>query len=341
MRMFALLGVAVSSAALAAATPALADSRPAPRAGGWQGGARTGAAAGMPRAPRPMTSGPATPRPGGWQGGTPRPGGWHGGPRPGGWHGAARPGRSWGGQVGGRWWGGARAPGGWAGYHRPSRGYRVHSYWIAPSFYIGNWGNYGWPAPPRGYAWSRYYDDAVLIDGSGNVYDARYGIDWDRYDRGPVPYYAGDDDYYDDRDDDRDDRHPDDEVTGGGESRGTWRGTWTGSYNGGPVEEYEGEYTGGYRRHDADDEDRRYGADYPPPDSRGGPPPRVEYEYGIGAPPYGYGAPGVTTVTVQSAPVVTTTTTTVEEEVVYGTSRKVGAKRKWTPKAKPRCVCRK
>ena len=89
-----------------------------------------------------------------------------------------RPGR-WGQQVGGHWWGGMRAPGGWGAYRRPSRGYILPSYWIAPGWGISDWSSYGLSQPSYGYSWSRYYDDAVLIDGRGSVYDTVDGIDWD------------------------------------------------------------------------------------------------------------------------------------------------------------------
>lgn len=90
----------------------------------------------------------------------------------------------WGSKVGGRWWGGANAPGGWAAYRAPRRGWRVPSYWAAPRFYITDWDAYGFSAPPQGYYWSRYYDDAVLIDGRGEVYDTVGGVDWDGYEHG-------------------------------------------------------------------------------------------------------------------------------------------------------------
>ena len=90
----------------------------------------------------------------------------------------------WGSKIGGRWWGGANAPGGWAGYRRPHRGWAVPSYWNAPRFYVGDWSRYGLAQPPYGYNWARYYDDAVLIDSRGSVYDTTGGIDWDRYDDG-------------------------------------------------------------------------------------------------------------------------------------------------------------
>ncbi len=117
----------------------------------------------------------------------------------------------WGSKVGGRWWGGANAPGGWNAYHRPYRGYALPSYWIAPRFYISDWQTYGLTQPTYGYNWVRYYDDAVLVDGRGSVYDTRSGIDWDRYDGG----YADDDRVYaDGGPDDRgvDDRGYDDRV---------------------------------------------------------------------------------------------------------------------------------
>ncbi|SFO22059.1 RcnB family protein [Sphingomonas sp. OK281] len=88
----------------------------------------------------------------------------------------------WGSKIGGRWWGGANAPGGWAGYRRPHRGWAVPSYWNAPRFYVGDWSNYGLAQPPQGYNWARYYDDAVLIDPRGSVYDTASDIDWDRAD---------------------------------------------------------------------------------------------------------------------------------------------------------------
>ncbi len=93
-----------------------------------------------------------------------------------------RGGRHWGGQYQGHWVGGMRAPGGWGGYRRPYRGYALSSYWISPTFLIADYGNYGLYQPPVGYNWSRYYDDAVLIDGRGSVYDTVGGINWTTYD---------------------------------------------------------------------------------------------------------------------------------------------------------------
>lgn len=162
-----------ASAALAA-TPALAGTGAAlPAMGkGWSGG-KPGMG-GM----RPGMHGT---RPGMVRPGVGRPGmGWNGGNR-------------WGPRQNGRWYAGWRAPGGWNGYQRPVYGYVLPSYWISPSYYIGNYGAYGLPAPAYGYGWSRYYDDAVMTDRYGRVYDSRSGVAWDRYEGG----YGPDGDYDD------------------------------------------------------------------------------------------------------------------------------------------------
>ncbi len=101
------------------------------------------------------------------------------------------PRHNWGGQHQGRWVGGWRAPGGWNAYHRPSRGYVLPSYWAQPSFYIGNYSTYGFSQPQAGYGWSRYYNDAVLTDRNGRVYDSVPNYNWDRDDNGSD--YQGDD----------------------------------------------------------------------------------------------------------------------------------------------------
>lgn len=96
----------------------------------------------------------------------------------------------WGSRVGGRWWGGGNAPGGWRAYRRPVRGMVMPPYWNDRRFGVEDWAVYTLPQPPVGYRWSRYYDDAVLIDPRGTVYDSVYGVDWDgagasRYAGGP------------------------------------------------------------------------------------------------------------------------------------------------------------
>lgn len=166
------------------AAPALNGAKPGghpgmgngPKPGGWN-------------SPKPgMGNGP---KPGGWNG--PKPTGWNG-PKPGGWTGTpphtGNPhppmggGHRWGPRPGGKWQGGWNAPGGWNSYHRPSRGWTVPSYWISPSFYIGNYSLYGLTAPSSGYYWSRYYDDAVLMNNQGYVADYRQNIDWNQYEGG-------------------------------------------------------------------------------------------------------------------------------------------------------------
>lgn len=80
-----------------------------------------------------------------------------------------------------RWIEGKNAPGGWSAYRRPHRGGALPDYWTQPGFAVANWRDYGLSRPPAGYGWSRYYDDAVLIDASGLIYDAIGGLDWGGY----------------------------------------------------------------------------------------------------------------------------------------------------------------
>jgi len=87
----------------------------------------------------------------------------------------------WGASVDGRWQAGDRAPGGWAAYRTPVEGFILPGYWLQPDYDIDDHGAYGLPAPPPGYGWSRYYDDAVLSDQYGKVLDSRIHYDWDRH----------------------------------------------------------------------------------------------------------------------------------------------------------------
>ena len=73
---------------------------------------------------------------------------------------------------------GARFPVGAPAYVRPFRGFILPRVWIAPTYYISNWRGYGLPRPAQGFGWSRYYDDAVLTDRSGRVYDSVQGVNW-------------------------------------------------------------------------------------------------------------------------------------------------------------------
>jgi Ni/Co efflux regulator RcnB len=298
---------------------------------------------------------------------------------------AGRPamsGQRWGNKIGGRWYAGVNAPGGLRGYRQPYRGWALPSYWISPSFLISDWSGYGLSRPPYGYSWSRYYDDAVLIDGRGSVYDSVGDVNWDGYDdRGydaPV----------------RDDRAYDDSVYGGPDDRGYAQRDYQrrdngvgGAVTGAVVGGVAGNLIGGRGNRlggtlvgagvgaaagyaiDKHEDDRR-GPPPPPPreyrDGRGyapgvsyapPPPPPAPYYPPVrrGAPAGwvspdgrtsvvttnngGYYGTGVTTVTVQTAPVVTTTTEVYEDTVTYSHPKKVyRSKHVW--RARPRCGCR-
>lgn len=84
----------------------------------------------------------------------------------------------WGKPVNGRWSAGWQAPGGWNSYRRLNRGATLPSYWMGSGFYVPDYLSFGLAAPPQGYHWVRYYDDAVLVDGRGEVWDSRDGIAW-------------------------------------------------------------------------------------------------------------------------------------------------------------------
>lgn len=301
MRTATLIVAAVGSLSLAA--PAMAQQR-----------TMQGARAGI-QAPRmPSTAVPAArlnPQRSGWQHSAPRPGGWKpnpGAPRPGGWqpgkppHGHWKPGRPgnwkpgmhrpgwrWGDKIHGRWHAGWRAPGGWGAYRRPVRGWVLPNYWVAGGFWISDWSNWGLSSPPYGYNWVRYYDDAVLVDRDGRVWDSVSGLDWDRDDDA----YEGDGRYYEDE--------------------GYYDGD---EYDRGPGAEYDAP---GY------EDDHIYRGDLPRVHAVPARPLRCVanchggHAYGGG---YYYGAPTTTTVVIQSAPVVTTTTVT-EEVLTYGGGTKV------------------
>lgn len=285
----------------------------------------------------------------------------------------------WGSKVGGRWWGGANAPGGWSAYRRPFRGYALPSYWVAPRFYITDWQGYGLSRPMPGYNWVRYYDDAVLIDARGSVFDTRDGIDWDGYGDGG---YASDDRGYDDRGYDDRSYEPrsyarrDDGL--GGAVIGAAAGGVAGNVIAGRGNRLGGTVIGagvgaaaGYAIDRA--EDRRAPPPPPPPayrrdydvpvaPDRAPPPPPVGYAPGgeawrsadgtttvttsSGSGGYYRGGnyyPGAssTTVVVQSAPVVTTTTTeTFEDAVTYTRRPGVRTKTRRVWRPAPKCNCR-
>lgn len=63
-------------------------------------------------------------------------------------------------------------------YVRPAYGYQLPQYWMAPAYFIADPRAYGLAPPAAGFGWSRYYDDAVLTDQWGRVYDSRPNYDW-------------------------------------------------------------------------------------------------------------------------------------------------------------------
>ncbi len=235
----------------------------------------------------------------------PQGGGWtRGGPQGGGqMRGGPIAGGRWGTKIGGRWHAGMQAPGGWSAYRRPVRGWTLPSYWMGGSYFLSDWTNWGLTSPPHGYFWVRYYDDAVLVDRGGRVWDSVRGVDWDRGAGGDAYAYA-------------DDGYAYAEARGGAGGSG---------------------YGAGYAAPDDADEDHYRPAPIPAQPYPGGyaPPPRYGapaaptrgysggysggYAQGSGYASGGYYvAPSVTTVVIQSAPVVTTTIVeeVIEEEVV-------------------------
>jgi Ni/Co efflux regulator RcnB len=282
----------------------------------------------------------------------------------------------WGSRVGGHWWGGVNAPGGWNAYRRPVRGYALPRYWVAPRFFVADWSSYGLARPPVGYNWARYYDDAVLIDGRGSVYDSVSGVNWDG-DQGYADGGYSDGGYADDRYADGPPPPPRDRRGDGlgGAAVGAVAGGVAGNLIAGRGNRLGGTLIGagvgaaaGYAIDRSDDRrdgyrEDRHGrppmAPLPPrapyADGYDGPhhPPRLlRYEHGPSSwvSPDGsttvvtnsgggfYGA-NTTTITVQTQPVVTTTTTTTyEDAVTYSrpVARRVYKKR-WV---KPRCGCR-
>ena len=265
----------------------------------------------------------------------------------------------WGSSVGGPWWGGVNAPGGYASYRQPYRGYRVPSYWVSPRFNVSDYSYYALPQPLSGYRWVRYYDDAVMIDRGGSVYDYRSGIDWDgRYDDrrsnglggaiagAAVGGVAGN------------------LIAGRGDRLGgTLIGAGVGGAAGYAIDRSRDRRGSGARYDAYRDGPSPYAGDYGYDDySTAGPSTWVSPDgsttvttggggyvdsYPVVSAPYGYMAGGsVTTVTIQGAPMVTTTTTEeiVEDRVSYTRPvvRRAYGKRVYRARTKlrPRCDCR-
>lgn len=135
-------------------------------------------------------------------------------------------------------------------YHRPFRGFTLPRFWIAPRFFLTNYRVYNLPQPATGYSWSRYYNDAVLTDSNGRVYDSVYDVEWDRYenhDDGRRYEY------------DYDVNMHDDNVVYGqsvpvagahtpvATQAGGYEGAWSGSYIGEDGRVYQGSWAGEYR----------------------------------------------------------------------------------------------
>ena len=293
--------------------PPQVNTMPRPNPGQWNGPRPTPGQWNGQR-PNPGQMNPQRPVPGQWNAPRPNPGQWNG-PRPnpgqanpqrpvyngGGYNGG---GSRWGGSYSGRWSGGWNAPGGWNAYRRPTRGYRLPSYWISPNFFIGDFGGYGLYAPPQGYGWQRYYDDAVLVDPRGRVRDSVYGVNWD----GGYGYGYSDGGYAQDGYSSVDYGYGQGYAQGGAGGQGYGYQTLPPVVQNGGVTTYS--TSNGY--------------------SAGG--------YASG----GYYYPGATTtvVTIQGAPSVTTTTTEYIEETRtrYVAPRKVYRAKKVY---RPRCVCRR
>jgi hypothetical protein len=168
MRILMFAGIA---AAMAAA-PAAGESVP------MQGGRTVpdwGGVPSIPLVPPGATVAPASGAPmGHWS----ASGGWRGGPAM-----APGPRGSW-----GNWRGGSS--GRMAGF-RPRPGIFMPSVFVSPTFFVSDWWNYGLAEPGYGRNWVRYYDDAVLIDDRGYIYDTARGIDWGDYGRTYRPYDDG------------------------------------------------------------------------------------------------------------------------------------------------------
>jgi hypothetical protein len=123
---------------------------------------------------------------------------------------------------------------------------------------------------------------------------------------------------------------------------GHWAGTWRGSFDGGPTRTWTGTFDGQYRG-SAPVGGAVAGAPHWSQGGFGQGPVMMHQGQGWG---YGQGWGGgeVTTVTVQSQPVVTTTTEVIEEVsyVSQPVRKRYAAKKVWKPrpKARPRCVCK-
>lgn len=135
-------------------------------------------------------------------------------------------------------------------YQRPFRGLILPTYWTNPSFFVSNWSSYGLSQPTNGYNWSRYYDDAVLTDPRGYVYDYRPGVNWNAAPVGYAPQGSYQPAY-------GPTISPDSNVYGWGDGSaapvnggqreaGTYEGAWTGGYVDPQRQTYRGQWDGTY-----------------------------------------------------------------------------------------------
>ncbi|MEP2102946.1 MAG: RcnB family protein [Parasphingorhabdus sp.] len=143
------------------------------------------------------------------------------------------------------------------GYKRPHRGFRLPRTFIRPSFFISNYANYGLRRPSHGYGWSRYYNDAVLTDRRGVVYDSVSDLNWDRYNHGYNDGYRAGQATYDTSilmNDDQVVATPSGAYGGSSTYQGDWNGAyqedgsyqgdWQGTYRDAEGRAYEGQYSG-------------------------------------------------------------------------------------------------
>lgn len=131
------------------------------------------------------------------------------------------------GPAAGRW---SNVPGGWQAYRHPSYGYTLPKYWVSAPFYVQDHSMFGLPRPGEGFGWSRYYDDAVLTDSYGRIYESRQNVDWSRDPRFREDYS----DSYGYRDDGfREDGYRDDGYRGERRGDGGTAGTVIGGVVGG------------------------------------------------------------------------------------------------------------
>ncbi len=245
----------------------------------------------------------------------------------------------------GRWEAGWRAPGGWNGYRRLHRGGTLPHYWRGQDFRVHDYLSFGLAAPPHGYSWVRYYNDAVLVDQGGRVWDSIDGFAWGGaaaaasasagFVRADARAGAGyppppriepvdpEDYYYDDRNErhDREDRYERDD-----------RYDRDDRHDGPPPPPYA-------------DREPYPGDDAPPPPVAFAPPPCPQacpggYPAGMawqnGAWVGSYGGYGAATTTVVVIPAATTTTTTTVTE--YVTHKAVRHRTKRLLRKK--CACR-